>query len=398
VYGIVADAGADIFRGNGIGPLTKWVDDHVFFRVPRDRLPEYNANRAQWSSEIALQGGVRQDGGRLWFRGKTLPDGSPEQFDEDCSATLQDLAWRSLRSTEDKAFAYADADIDELSQCLGICWEPSKSVPFGLEIPYLGFLWNLNARTVCLLEKKRLKYIAAITEWEEKRTHNLLETQQLYGKLQHASLVIPPGRAYLTNLETMLAICHNSPFLPRTPPRGTPDDLEWWKQCLSRPDLPRPIPEPKPLVDHQAYSDASSEVGIAITIGTRWRAWRLAPGWKSQGRDILWAEAVGFELLTLHLLPVSNKGDHIKVYGDNRGVVEGWWSKSSSSGPTNRIFRRILESSENHDRTFHTRYVPSAHNPADPPSRGRFPPRELLLDNLDIPGELRPFLIDIGPQ
>lgn len=299
---------------------------------------EYNANRAQWSSEIALQGGCRQDGSRLWFKEKTLPDGTPEQFDEDCSAVLQDLAERSPRSKEDRDFAYADADIDELSQHLGICWEPSKSVPFGPKVPYLGFLWDLNTRTVCLLEKKRLKYIAAITEWEGKRMHNLLETQQLHGKLQHASLVILPGRAYLTNLEAMLALCHNSPFLPRTPPRSTPDDLEWWKQRLNQPDIPRPIPEPKPLIDHQAYSDASSEVGIAITIGMRWRAWHLASGWKSQGRDILWAKAVGFELLTIHLLSVSSEGDHIKVYGDNRGVIEGWWRKSSTSRPTNHIF------------------------------------------------------------
>ena len=35
VYGMVADAGADVFRGNGISPLSKWVDDHIFFRVPR---------------------------------------------------------------------------------------------------------------------------------------------------------------------------------------------------------------------------------------------------------------------------------------------------------------------------------------------------------------------------
>ena len=31
VYGLLADAGADIFRGKGLGPLDKWVDDHVFF-------------------------------------------------------------------------------------------------------------------------------------------------------------------------------------------------------------------------------------------------------------------------------------------------------------------------------------------------------------------------------
>jgi hypothetical protein len=299
---------------------------------------------------------------------------------------------------EDQAFAYADADIDALSNHLGIRWEPSKTVPFGTEIPYLGFLWNLEARTVCLLEKKRVKYLMAINEWEEKRTHDLLETQQLHGKLQHESLVILPGRAYLTSMEAMLATCHNRPFLPRTPPRDTSSDLGWWKQRLSQPDLPQPIPEPKPLTDHRAYSDASSEIGIGIVIGLRWQAWRLAPRWKSQGRGILWAEAVGFELLVIYLLTVSSKGDHLQVYGDNRGVVEGWRKKSSPNKPTNKVFRRILDVTEKGDRTVHTRYVPSATNPADGPSRGVFPPHELRLDELNIPNELCPFLLSFEPQ
>jgi hypothetical protein len=401
IYGRVADAGTDIFRGNGIGPLAKWVDDHVFFRVPRKHLPAYNADRARWKHEIELHGGRQQDGGRLWYRGKDLPSGPPEEFDEDCSATLRDLADASSRSGHDQTFAYADADIDAVSERLGIQWEASKTVPFGTKIPYLGLLWDLGMHSVCLLEKKRLKYAAAISEWEEKCTHTLLEAQQLHGKLMHASLVIPPGRAYLTNLEAMLGSFHDSPFLPRTPPRGTQGDLEWWKHRLSKPDTPRPIPKPSRLVDYQAYSDASSGVGIAITVGPRWRAWRLLPGWKSQGRDIQWAEAVGFELLVRHLCSVSKLGEHIKVFGDNRGVVEGWWKGASANKPTNRVFRRILELSENHKRFIHTRYVPSAENPAlpaDGPSRGRYPPRRLLLDDLDIPPELHPFLASVGPR
>ena len=31
VYGHIADAAAEIFRHHGIGPLNKWVDDHIFF-------------------------------------------------------------------------------------------------------------------------------------------------------------------------------------------------------------------------------------------------------------------------------------------------------------------------------------------------------------------------------
>ena len=38
VYGMVTDAGADIFWCSGIGPVAKWVDDHLFFRIPQAHL------------------------------------------------------------------------------------------------------------------------------------------------------------------------------------------------------------------------------------------------------------------------------------------------------------------------------------------------------------------------
>ena len=43
-YGHVADAGAEILCAHGISPLDKWVDDHLFFRIPREHLLEYNAS------------------------------------------------------------------------------------------------------------------------------------------------------------------------------------------------------------------------------------------------------------------------------------------------------------------------------------------------------------------
>ena len=62
VYGMLADAGADIFRGHGMGPLAKWVDDHVFFRVPRTHLHSYNTQHVIWCQEIQMNGGHRQEG------------------------------------------------------------------------------------------------------------------------------------------------------------------------------------------------------------------------------------------------------------------------------------------------------------------------------------------------
>src|SRR5258707_9355254 len=117
--------------------------------------------------------------------------------------------------------------------------------------------------------------MAAIEECERRPTHAGLEVQQMHRNLLHVSLVVAAGRAYLTNLESMLGIFHDRPFLPRTPSKYTADDLKWWKLLLQRPIITRSIPQPTPLIDFRAYSDASSGFGIAITVGEYWHAWRL---------------------------------------------------------------------------------------------------------------------------
>jgi hypothetical protein len=219
------------------------------------------------------------------------------EFDEDAGLPFQDLSAASPRSEHEALFTYNDADIDHLSDILGIPWENSKAIPFSHTVPYLGFTWNIQTQTVAIPSEKKKKYIDAIKNWATCPTHVLEDVQKLYGKLLHASLVVPMGRAYLTNLETMLSSFSNCPFVPHHAPCDTANNLIWWKDTLSSPVLSRPIPGPSSLVDLQAYSDASSGVGVAITIGNKWRAWRLLPGWKSDNRDIGWAEAVGFKLL-----------------------------------------------------------------------------------------------------
>ena len=127
-----------------------------------------------------------------------MPNGRSEEFDEDMASPLQDLSRTSERSQEDALFTYADDDIDRLSNELGIPWETSKTIPFGSTVSYLGFVWDLDACMVAISAEKKLKYLNAIEEWERKPRHALAEVQKLYGKLLHASLVVPAGRTYLT--------------------------------------------------------------------------------------------------------------------------------------------------------------------------------------------------------
>ena len=393
-HGMLADAGADIMRANGIGPVSKWVDDHIFFCIPRPHLATYNAQRQSWHRTVTDNGGRIHEGSRIWYRGDAMPDGRPEEFDEDMFFPLRDLSSISPRTADDAHFTYADADIDRVSDELGIPWEHSKTVPFSNVVPYLGFLWNLTTRTVEVPLEKKLKYRSAIEEWQKKPRHTLAEVQRLYGKLLHTTLVVPAGRAYLTNLETMLALFNDRPFVPHTPPRDTPHDLIWWSRLLDAETLSRPIPGPTPLEDPHAFSDASSGFGIGITIGRKWRAWRLLPGWRADGRDIGWAEAIGFELLVLSIMSSSSGSVNFKVYGDNKGVVEGWWKGRSRNKQTNFVFRRIHALLGTGQSSVHTRYVPSKENPADDPSRGVYPSTSLLLPRIAIPLELERFITD----
>lgn len=397
VYGGVADAGADLFRHQGIGPLAKWVDDHVFIRIRREFLESYNKQRQVRHNELAERGQVRE-GGRLWFGGRVHEDGTLDEHVEDCSFPCRDFSSLSPRSEEDLLYTYNFDDIDRFSDALGIPWERSKDLPFASSTTYIGFLWDLNSLRVSLSPEKRKKYAISIDEWLLRSTHDLNHVQKLHGRLMHACLVLPAGRAYLTGLESMLKLCNPHPFRRFRPTKGISEDLAWWSTKLAS-VLSRPIPAPRTLSPINAFSDASSGVGIAITIQNRWRAWRLIPGWKELdggGRDIGWAEAIGFELLVRTIPRIAGSSGHFKVFGDNKGVVEGWWNSRSRSKATNLVFRRVHDFLEQFDHSLSiiSAYVPSSHNPADPPSRGLYPPADLLLPEIQLPAGLDRFIVD----
>ena len=391
LFGMFGDALLDIFRASGIGPTLRWVDDFIFFQMSHVHLNEYNKIREKWKAKIEENGGRQQNGGRYWYKGERLPSDQIEEFAEDMSEPLRNLV-SHRKETLDPQYAYSMDDVDEISFRLGIPWERSKDVPFGNVTPFIGFDWDLEGKTVSLQEKKKDKYRDAVKEWRKRKVHTLQDVQKLYGKLLHTCLIVPEGRAYLTKLENMLGIFHDTPNKPRHPPRHTDNDLLWWLRTLSRPILTREIPGAQEVVDVQAFSDASSSVGIGIVIRDKWRAWSLIPGWKTDGRDIAWAEAVAMELLIKTVLRDAPRGSRFKIYGDNRGVVEGWWSERSRNQQVNEVFKRIHLLLSQHECAIFTRYVPSATNPADEPSRGIFPGRDKLLPPIALPPELEPFV------
>lgn len=397
VHGSVADAGCEIIRSRGMGPITKWVDDHPIIRVLRAHLSAFNEVRASWRKLIGERG-RQQTNSRTWYGGQVMADGGVFEMFEDCSFPLLDLSASSPRTPEEAEYAFGLPDLFATTNPLGIDWEHSKTHQFASTAPYFGFSWDVEEKTVSLPREKAAKYLGAIREWERRDRHTLEDIQQLYGKLLHASLVVPAGRARLLGLERALGLAYRRPFASLFPPRLVRPDLEWWAGRLSGPTLSRSIVIPQSLVDVNAYSDASTGTGIGVIIGEQWRAWRLLPGWRERDgeKDIGWAEAVGFYLLVAAVVERVPGGSHLRVYGDNEGVVKGWRNHRSRNTATNAVFKLLHDLLE--ERGFvgciFAEYVPTDLNPADGPSRGIFPGDHLLLPPVVIPPSLVPFIVD----
>ena len=307
---------------------------------------------------------------------------------------LHDFAATRNEPTDENPYPYNLADVDSISNALGIPWEPSKDVPFTLTPTFISFTWDLEQRMVSLAEVKRHKYLSALHEWSTKRTHTLHKAQELLSKLTHALQILPEGHPHLANLETMLTIFGHKPFVPHTPPKGSQDNIMWWTKRLAEQAPPAPIPIPQPPINFHMFSNASSTIGIGICIQGRWHAWTLRPGWNTNGHDIGWAEAVGFELLAHTLLLLVKPSITLLIHGNNQGVIEVWHHGCSRNKHINNIFKHLIPDLVCFDCHIITKYVPSGGNPTNPLSCSLFPSCTLLLPPILIPNDLAPFLFN----
>lgn len=92
VYGSAADGGAHIMQGCGIGPVSKWVNDHIFVRIRRESLAAYNTHRAALHDRIMAHGGRHQTGGHFWFSTGLLDSGRVQELDNDNRFPLCDCS------------------------------------------------------------------------------------------------------------------------------------------------------------------------------------------------------------------------------------------------------------------------------------------------------------------
>lgn len=69
-------------------PVSKWVDDHIFFRVKKEYVSSYNKMREECRKDIKKEGGKMQKEGQIWYQEKKDSDDKAEEYNEDMSSQI----------------------------------------------------------------------------------------------------------------------------------------------------------------------------------------------------------------------------------------------------------------------------------------------------------------------
>jgi hypothetical protein len=332
----LADALVAIFRSLLIYYLLRWVDDFIFFRQPR--IP---SSSGPWSYT----------------------------YDES-------LIWSTAKD-------------------LGLPWSVKKHIPFAHTFPYIGFMWDLDNKTVEIPKDKCNKFLSRLEHWATGHKVSKHECDVVVGSLNHCTNVLRDGRNHLPSFYRLSASFSRatSPFVKHRIPADVAEDVTWWRRQLSsEPCISRIITPPAPLKS-EIFVDASTSWGIGFSLDNQWLAWELLPGWKGEGRDIGWAEMVAVELAVLVLINAQFRDCHVILRSDNQGVVGALSGGKSRNSQQNAVLRRIVSLFRETNIWLTIKWVSTLDNPADGPSRGLFPPPQAMFSPIPpIPTYLSTFL------
>jgi len=341
IQGLPADALVALLSWHGVDKVLKWVDDFCLFRTPTPIvLDEMSGLSRHYSMDIE----------------SILAFTSP----------------------------------------LGVPWHPitEKGQVFTSTVPYVGFLWDLDRHTVSLSTKKRLKYLDKVLAFQTLTTSKVSRKHcmSIHGTLQHITFVYKQGRSSLPPLSAFISKFPND-FALHHVPKSILECLKWWIAVLQNPSTLRSL-VPQTVIDPHVWVDASTDWGIGVILGQLWATWRLIPGWRTDGRDIGWAESIALELAVIWLVREGFSDCNISIHGDNMGVIGAHIKGRSHNAACNESIRRIASLIIPNNIIISPVYTPSASNKADPISHGILGPLSLQLPvPLQLPDELVPYII-----
>ncbi|CAD6922266.1 unnamed protein product [Tilletia controversa] len=272
-------------------------------------------------------------------------------------------------------WAYTLADVDQVCSPLGVPWSPEKEQGFSGTVTFAGIQFDIAAREMSLSPTRTSAYLSDCQAWLGRSRHTKSQAERLLGRLQFACCVVPCGRPYLTGLIDFVALHsrsgqhRNSDLVARFPNARVRKDVRWWAEELGQPRVARLFHNDLSLANPGLYTDAC-DFGAGVVLGELEAAYVFTRGWRAEGRDIMWAEAVGAELGLLHLIAAGFHDQRVVLYIDNTSVEGGLRRGRIRNEAANLCIERFLHAGARHNLELVPLRVVTDENPADGPSRG----------------------------
>lgn len=220
---------------------------------------------------------------------------------------------------------------------LNIPTREDKCTPPAQIAKILGWVYNTVLRCVSLPDDKRVELIDLISKLLSKRKSDKKSLEKLIGKLQNASKVVFPGKAFVRRLEALLYL----PGLIYNTQVALSDfvceDLKWWLNILKNKaatstsfDLLLKLPSDG---DFSIYTDVSITVGIGGNMNGR--AFQIA--WidtdlynlrlKHNNFDIELLELLG-SIVAIRLWSHLFTNKSVTIHNDNPGAASAIRTKA----------------------------------------------------------------------
>lgn len=261
------------------------------------------------------------------------------------------------------------------------------------DITFLGIRLNSTTMTAHLPTDKLQQYSADIQAMQRQSTTTLRHLQQVIGKLQFSTCVIPIGKPFLRRLINLTIGRQQAAVIPIS--ASVRADLEIWSLFLSHYNGTSFISDSPQCANEvlHLFSDAS-DLGFAGTYGRSWIQGQWDATWKSL--NIAVRELYPILVLTKmfgHLW----KNHSIVFHCDNQAIVAVINKQSAKDPYIMRLLRPLILQLMLNNITFHSVYIKSCDNTlADILSRFQETPQ--LLSTFGMKPSPSPVPLDLHPS
>ena len=153
---------------------------------------------------------------------------------------------------------------------------------------FLGFELDTMSMVVRLPQVKLSRIARLVEEWSGRKVCKKRDLESLVGHLQHASMVVRPGRTFVRRLIELLAAVKSRDHWIRLN-ASTRSDLSWWRLFMGKWNgislISRPSATPVVL-----ETDASGSWGCGAHVGNQWLQWEwdtASRGWPISPKELL---------------------------------------------------------------------------------------------------------------